>query len=318
MSSEAQNRFDRIVAILVQLQSKRLIRAQELADKFNVSLRTIYRDIRSLEAAGVPILGEAGMGYSIMEGYRLPPVMFTREEAASFVAGEKLMQRFTDKTIRDSYESGMSKIRSVLRGSVKDHISALEANIWIEDGRPIFNDQAPDALEILFESIAMRKQVSMLYQGFEKQEAGERVVEPVGVYHEESSWYLFAYCHLRRDYRQFRTDRIRKIFRTDLSFSRNHITLAEFRERTAPPEPTRVVIRIKADILKYIRTGRTYYGFVSEEIHGDMIDMTFLTGDHLEGMARWFMMFGDHAEILEPLSLKEKVKAIAESISRHQ
>src|SRR5699024_8506905 len=99
MKLDAPKRFDRIVAILIQLQSKKVIKAQELADRFQVSLRTIYRDIRSLETAGVPLYGEAGTGYSLMEGYRLPPVMFTREEAGSFVAAEKLMQHFTDKNL---------------------------------------------------------------------------------------------------------------------------------------------------------------------------------------------------------------------------
>ena len=94
MSLDTVKRFDRIVAILIQLQSKRIVKAQELADRFEVSLRTIYRDIRTLEASGVPIISEAGVGYSIMEGYRLPPVMFTREEVGSFVAAEKLMQKF--------------------------------------------------------------------------------------------------------------------------------------------------------------------------------------------------------------------------------
>jgi biotin operon repressor len=83
---ETPKRFDRIVAILIQLQSKKIVKAQELADRFEVSLRTIYRDIRTLEASGVPIYSEAAVGYALMEGYRLPPVMFTREEVSSFIA----------------------------------------------------------------------------------------------------------------------------------------------------------------------------------------------------------------------------------------
>src|SRR3982751_2466850 len=103
MSNEVKNRFDRIVAILTQLQSSRVMKAQDLAERFQVSLRTIYRDIRSLEEAGVPVSGEAGVGYTLMEGYRLPPVMFTQEEAASFVAADKLMQKFTDNKVAASY-----------------------------------------------------------------------------------------------------------------------------------------------------------------------------------------------------------------------
>ncbi len=78
------NRIDRVTAILIQLQSKKIVRAQEIAERFSISLRTVYRDIKTLEEAGIPIAGEAGVGYSIMEGYRLPQVMFTKEEAIAF------------------------------------------------------------------------------------------------------------------------------------------------------------------------------------------------------------------------------------------
>lgn len=90
------NRLDRITAILIQLQSKRVIKAQEIADRFQISLRTVYRDIRSLEAAGIPITGEAGVGYSIMDGYRLPPIQFTKEEATTFLMASKIIEKYTD------------------------------------------------------------------------------------------------------------------------------------------------------------------------------------------------------------------------------
>ena len=167
MSSDSLKRFDRIVAILIQLQSRRIVKAQDLADRFQVSLRTIYRDIRTLEASGVPIASEAGVGYSIMEGYRLPPVMFTREEASSFVAAEKLMQNYTDKTLGSYHESAMVKIKSVLRGSQKDWVSALESQVDID----LFALGAPDldighsikplqaVLDLGFEEVIRRPQV---------------------------------------------------------------------------------------------------------------------------------------------------------------
>eukprot|EP01136_Pigoraptor_vietnamica_P039838 Opistho-1_new@11073 len=107
MFDESPKRFDRVIAILIQLQSKKVVKAQELAERFEVSLRTIYRDIRTLEASGVPIYGEAGIGYSLVDGYRLPPVMFTREEASSFIAAEKLMEKFIDKELGQHYQSAM-------------------------------------------------------------------------------------------------------------------------------------------------------------------------------------------------------------------
>src|SRR5664279_5689637 len=97
------NRIDRVTAILIQLQSKRVVKAQEIADRFNISLRTVYRDVKTLDEAGLPVIGEAGVGYSIMEGYRLPPVMFTREEATAFLTAEKLVEKLTDVSTRKNY-----------------------------------------------------------------------------------------------------------------------------------------------------------------------------------------------------------------------
>src|SRR6476660_10142584 len=104
------NRIDRVTAILIQLQSKKIVKAQDIAERFNISLRTVYRDIKTLEESGVPVIGEAGIGYSIMDGYRLPPVMFTKEEATAFLTAEKLIEKLTDPSSDENYKSAMFKI----------------------------------------------------------------------------------------------------------------------------------------------------------------------------------------------------------------
>jgi predicted DNA-binding transcriptional regulator YafY len=86
------NRIDRLTAILVQLQSKKVVKAHEIADRFEISLRTVYRDVRALEEAGIPIGAEAGKGYFILDGYHLPPVMFSQQEANALVLGSKLIE----------------------------------------------------------------------------------------------------------------------------------------------------------------------------------------------------------------------------------
>ena len=313
MSDAPLNRFDRIVAILIQLQSKKIVKAQELADRFDVSLRTIYRDVRSLESSGVPIVSEAGVGYSIMDGYRLPPVMFTREEASSFVAAEKLMQKFTDKSFGAYYESAMFKVKSVLRGKEKDWIDALQAQIIINPTETLFNENIPNALEILFESIAEKKQVFVKYQSMASEKPSERHLEPVSIFHENNYWYILAYCHFRNDYRQFRTDRLLQIQRTVLPFKLEHGTLDDFRQKESDTHKTKVRILVDKSIVRFIKSERNHYGFVSEEIKNEGVEMTFFTQSVEHGFARWYLMFGDYAHILEPESLKQRLLEIVEN-----
>lgn len=310
MGVDTINRFDRIVAILIQLQSKKIVKAQELANRFEVSLRTIYRDIRTLEASGVPITSEAGVGYSIMDGYRLPPVMFTREEAGSFVAAEKLMQKFTDKSLGGYHESAMFKVKSVLRGSEKDWISALESQVHIDDTQVLFNKNIPDALEILFESIAEKKQVHLKYHSLDAEHPSERMIEAVGLFHENNYWYVLGYCHYRKDYRQFRTDRMLAIKRTESPFTLTHGSIDDHRKKRDDVEKIKVRILVDKNVARYISSGKKMHGFVSETIKKDKAEMVFMAPDIQHGFIRWYLMFADYATILEPESLKQRLKEI--------
>lgn len=314
MSTEVPKRFDRIIAILIQLQSKRIVKAQELADRFEVSLRTIYRDIRTIEASGVPITSEVGIGYSIMEGYRLPPVMFTKEEAGSFVAAEKLMQKFTDKGLGSYFESAMFKLKSVLKGDEKDWVASIESQILIDPEQTLFNAHVPDALEILFESIAEKKQVHLTYLAQDADSPTKRTIEPVGLFHEANFWYMLAYCHLRMDYRQFRMDRIQKILRSQNSFTKKHNSVERYLKNNVEESDVEVRIRVDKSIVNYIRSGRKFYGFISEEDLGDQVEMVFKPRNIEDGFARWYMMFGDYAEIIEPPELKDRINALSKAI----
>src|ERR1041384_1022246 len=108
------NRIDRLTAVLIHLHTKKVVKAEEIADRFGMSLRTVYRDVKALMEAGVPIGSEAGKGYFIVDGYHLPPVMFTQEEASSMFLAGKLVDKMADKSVRETYESAMHKIKAVL------------------------------------------------------------------------------------------------------------------------------------------------------------------------------------------------------------
>lgn len=306
------SRFDRIVAILIHLQSKQIVRAKDLADRFGVSLRTIYRDIRSLEASGVPINSEAGIGYSIVDGYRLPPIMFTKEEAGSFVAAEKLMQKFTDKSLGAHHQSAMFKLKSVLKGKEKAWIESLEHHINVDPAETIFNEKLPDALSILFESIAEKKQVALKYQALNSDDPTNRVVEPVGLFNENNFWYVYAYCHMRKDYRQFRTDRMLAINCNHIAFEREHPPLDELKSFIEPAEVdlTEVVILVDKSVARFIKGAKKQYGFIAEKEQVDAVEMTFKTKFVEHGFARWYVTFSDYATIIKPTALKDRVREL--------
>lgn len=309
------NRFDRITAILIQLQSKKIVKAQDIADRFGISLRTVYRDVRSLEEAGIPIIGEAGIGYSIMDGYRLPPVMFTREEARTFITAEKLMETFTDLSTKASYKSAMYKVKSVLRSSEKDMLDSIEENIEVRQRTVPFNTSISNTLEIILKSISEKKLAQMEYSSFNSSEPIQRKIEPVGIYHEFNYWYTIAFCHLRGDYRHFRTDRILQIDLSDEPFTKEHYSLKEYLERMPENDNLEtVIIRVNKPALRFLLEQKYFNGFVSETDKGEMVEMTFLTAS-LDNYARWFITFADQAEIITPKSLKDKIKMLVSAIS---
>lgn len=309
--TDIQKRFDRILAIFIYLQAKPLVTAGELADKYDVSLRTIYRDIRSLIAAGVPIYGEAGSGYALVQGYRLPPLQFTKEEALSFVAAEKLMIRYTDKYLSDSFTTALYKMKAILRSSEKNQVALADDKLIVRGSTNYFNDKIPEGLSVLIESIVSKKCVHIHYLKPSVSEMEPRHIEPVGIFVDGRFWYVMAYCHLRHDYRQFRLDRIQHISLSEDSFTKEHRELSFYLNKETPSPQTHIAIRVDIDIARYLHWERGYYGFTHETIENNKAIMYFETALSLEAFARWFMMFVDKAEIVEPLSLKEMVHTLA-------
>lgn len=310
------NRFDRITAILIQLQSKRVVKAQDLAERFDISLRTVYRDIRTLEEAGVPLYGEAGVGYSLVDGYRLPPVMFTREEAMAFLTAEKLMEKFTDDTLGEHYTSAMFKIKAVLRGTEKDLLENLDSNIIVNNKRRD-NSTPVNVLDVLLKGIAEKRAVKLIYRAFGNEKDSDRLVEPIGIFHEYENWYTVAWCHLRNEYRQFRADRIVSVQLTSISHSQ-YTSLSAYYDLQSKQKSTlsmqKAVIRVEKKVALYMQESRHRHGFVSEKIDGDYVEMTFLSQHIEDGLARYFMMFADYGEIVEPESLKIRVAELLEKM----
>ena len=309
------NRIDRLAAIVIQLQSKRLVKASDIAHKFSISLRTVYRDIHALEEAGVPVIGEAGTGYRLMEGYKLPPVMFNQDEASALLTAAKLMQSMSDENSSKHYFSALDKIKAVLRLAEKDHLEEIDRHIAVVS-HPAIVHKKPSELHLqkILKAIASGTIIDLNYHSIEKDETLNRKVEPVGIYYQGSNWYFIAFCRLRKDYRNFRTDKIKKLLLTDEKIMQTHPPLQSFINKVvAQRELQKVVIDVEREVVKYFGEQKYYNGFVKEEEYGDYMRMTFLSGS-LTGFARWFMLFGDKAKVIEPLQLNDMIAEIAENI----
>lgn len=311
------NRIDRLTAILIQLQSKKIVKAQEIAERFNISLRTVYRDVKALEESGVPVSGEAGIGYSIMEGYRLPPVMFTKEEAIAFLTAEKLVQKLTDSSSKKHFEGAMFKIKSVLRYAERDLLDDISASIEVLENRYLpATENKGMHLQTILKSIAAKEVLNIGYFANHSQEYSNRDVEPVGIFYLGSYWYLIAYCRLRKDYRHFRTDRISYINLTGKYFDKQHPSLKSFLVKMSKEnEMFTVVIRVDTSVMRYFGEQKYYNGFVSEKKVGNKMEMTFVTG-WLMGFVKFYLQFAEYADIISPPGLKDMVIKNIAAISK--
>jgi predicted DNA-binding transcriptional regulator YafY len=313
------NRIDRISAILIQLQSRRTVKACDIAERFNISLRTVYRDVKTLEQAGVPIIGEAGVGYSIVEGYRLPPIMFTRDEVAAFLTAEKMVDKLTDASNSEIYRSAMYKIKAVLRSTDKDYLERIDKHIEVLKARGNnHQDQTKvDPLQTILQALSNNQVLLITYKAAYKETGTNRHIEPVGVFYLDNYWHLIAYCRLRNDYRDFRFDRIQSITVSDLYFETIHPPLKDHLDKLYQSNAAiSVIIRVSREAAAYLGEQRYYHGFISEIETADHIEMQFLTRS-LEGFARWYMTFADHAQIIEPQTLKDRLRNMIEKINKN-
>lgn len=311
------NRLDRLTAILIHLQTKRVVRAQELASRFGISLRTVYRDVRSLEAAGVPIGAEAGVGYFLTD-YHLPPVMFTNAEASALLLGSKLMEKWTDASVHSEFDSALFKIKSVLKQPDQEHLNDLDTHINV--AKP--THQKPYAVGLLNaiqHAIARRQVLAIHYHSQYNDAETQREVEPVGLYHAHMAWHLIAFCRIRQDYRDFRVDRIRELIDTEQTFSRrDRLSLQEYLDRVHKTDLpiTDAILVFHKSVVRHIQEQKYSYGFQQEDDLGDWVRMHFQT-PWPEGLARWLLMFGNTVTIEQPESLTVRMRALVEELQGH-
>lgn len=196
-------RADRLFQILLLLGRGKVWTAQRLAVTLEISERTVYRDIQDLMRCGVPIDGEAGVGYLLRRGYQVPPLMFTRDELEALALGASIVQSWADKALGDAADKALAKIEAVVPGDLKN--SDAKRKLFVPD----FHVPAvvTERLGILRRAIGEQRRVQLSYRRADG-EASQRTVHPLGLFYWGAAWTLGAWCELRAAFRGFRLDRI--------------------------------------------------------------------------------------------------------------
>lgn len=196
----------RLIHVLTLLKSKRLLTATELSHKFEVSIRTIYRDIQKLIEAGVPVITLEGRGYTLMDGYTVAPVQFTEKEANALITAQHLVSRSNDTSFVTDFEEALTKIKSVFRSSILEKSEVLNNQLHVFDTRK--ESISSNALSELQLAITNFNYTEINYRKADDPNISFRKIEPCAILSTENKWILMAWCHLRKDYRAFRIDRI--------------------------------------------------------------------------------------------------------------
>lgn len=220
------NRIDRLLGIVTLLQSRKYVTAEKIAGKYCISIRTVYRDIKALGQQGIPVGFEPGKGYFVMNEFFLPPVSFTTDEAGALMLMEHLVNGFGDKSIQKHYSAALSKINAVLRGPQKETLEKL--NNQIKTQFPACVVPHYEYLTYLQQAITARTILELEYTNTNNI-TSKRRVEPIGLIFYAFNWHLIAWCHSRRDYRDFRVSRIVQLRCSNTPFTiTQHIPLAEY------------------------------------------------------------------------------------------
>ncbi len=313
------NRIDRLTAILIHIQGRKRTEIGALEERFEVGRRTLFRDIRALIEAGVPIGGDAGQGYFIVEGYHLPPVVFNKEEAAAILTGFKLIEQHADHKTSHTFAEALYKIKAVLKYRDQEYLEKLEQQVSIMPSPSKALSPVQDLhLEELQFALASERVISITYQKPYSEESSKRLIEPLGLINYSSKWHLIAYCRLRLSMRNFRTDRIQQMEITQEVFNpKAHPDYLEYMNETLSAESlTEVMVSFTKEVGRILGDQKYYFGLVDEQIKNDRLEMKFYI-HHLDYFARWLLSFGNQVVVLSPDELSIQLNKLVDELREH-
>ena len=308
----------RLISIILMLQRRGTLKASELAEELNVSERTVHRYMGMLDELGIPIYSERGPygGFSLIRGYKLPPLIFTPEEATALYLGAELVRDIWGVSYSDAAVAATAKLDNVLPDALLMEVKQAQRGLLVTGWlRRDYGPWAP-ILDDLRRCVARRRRVLLLYQSF-RQELTRRTVDPYALALQWGNWYLVGYCHLRSDLRTFRVDRIQEVEPTDgtfdipADFSPRKYLMQMTEER--PATYYRVAVRFDAEVAHIVRERREEWQDLAE--HGDgSVTLAFDASD-LAWPCRWVLTYQDKATVLGPPELAAMVRDAARAIA---
>jgi len=305
------NRTDRMLAIMLHLQSRRYTRGEDLAERFEVSVRTVYRDVQALGEAGVPVVATPGYGYTLMPGYFLPPLMLTPDEAGAILLGAAFVAEQVDAPYRQAVETARQKIEKLLPDATRDEVEFLRDTLRFV-ARVAPPDPIIEARLSTLRRAIQRRQVLRLTYRARHGEPSARDVEPHGLISVGGRWIMAAYCRSRADMRHFRLDRIDAVAPTGERFARRTGYTVR---RVKPMEPGREEVRVlfAPDVARWAREDRPM-GFVTEEEQAEGVVMTLRPREPRD-LLPWLLSWGAAARVLDPPQLRQQLATEARALA---
>jgi len=310
------NRTDRLLAIVLELQGRKIVRAEELAERFETSVRTIYRDMQALSEANVPIMGAPGQGYSLMEGYFLPPVSFTASEAVALLLGAEFVQKKLEPNYGIHATSAKAKIEAVLPEPVRDEAGRVLATMRLLQVREAEGSRRErENMQLVRQALLERKKIRFRYvkagSGAAEMRGTERTAAPYGLVYAEGTWMLVAACELRREIRHFRVSRMSEIsVLTDGYELPDGFDLEKYKQ--TDDRELEIVLLADRSIEGRIKEADSYYIDAVEEQPGGLeIRMRVR---RVEEVLHWILGWGAAMTVLEPVALRERIREEAEKL----
>ena len=301
------NRTDRLLAIVLELQGRDRVRAEDLAQTFEVTKRTIYRDIAALNESGVPVVSAPGQGYWLMEGYFLPPVSLSPDEAIMLILGSEMMAQSFDAQYQAAAESASRKVEAVLNTEAQKEVAYLRDNIrFISMNSKLFSG-VPDMLQQVRRAILEQKSLYLHYFKRAEGQGGElteRKVDPHGLIYFNGTWMLSAYCHLRKAMRMFRLERIRQVKVLAKSFTRQ-AGFSVHNLRGPENHDTTVELLFDSDIAQWVRERPAPQpGTYKDTPEGLCVTLKV---HHFGEPLPWILSWGAKIKVLGPKRLQERL-----------